>query len=177
MPYNPDIYSINRDNTARFALGMSGSNLLYVIGVNPSTADDRQPDPTVRKIMRFAEKNGYDGFIIFNLYPQRTPDPRKLHKEPDHILIRKNLHNILQFLHKEKEITFLAAWGNTISERNYLADCVQEIVNVTKPYKIKWMKIGSLTKKGHPRHPSRVSYQEPLTSFDMDEYIRRLRKD
>lgn len=45
------------------------------IGLNPSTADHRQDDPTVRRWIHFARSWGYGGFTAVNLYPVRTSSP------------------------------------------------------------------------------------------------------
>ena len=47
MNYNIDKYIINEDNSARFVLGMDSRNPLFVIGVNPGTADDRNYSGTL----------------------------------------------------------------------------------------------------------------------------------
>ena len=45
------------------------------IGLNPSTADHRVDDPTVRRWSRFAQAWGYGEFVAVNLYPFRSPSP------------------------------------------------------------------------------------------------------
>ena len=63
MNYNVDIYETDDKNLYRFALGISSNKILFVFGLNPSTADNKDPDQTIKKIMVFAEKNGYDSFV------------------------------------------------------------------------------------------------------------------
>uniref|UniRef100_UPI002590127D DUF1643 domain-containing protein n=1 Tax=uncultured Alistipes sp. TaxID=538949 RepID=UPI002590127D len=46
----------------RFILEQAGERMLFVIGLNPSTANELRPDPTLRKVTRFAANAGYDGF-------------------------------------------------------------------------------------------------------------------
>jgi len=53
----------------RYSLGVEGNNPLLGIGVNPSTAKPGNLDPTVASVARFAEAKGYDGWLMFNLYP------------------------------------------------------------------------------------------------------------
>jgi hypothetical protein len=55
----------------RYVLASRCVKPLVVIGVNPSTANEKYPDPTVRKVMGFAELNNYDGFVVLNLQPLR----------------------------------------------------------------------------------------------------------
>ena len=50
---------------------------MYVIGINPSTANEEKPDRTIGRVMGFAEENGFDGFAMINLYPQETGAGRR----------------------------------------------------------------------------------------------------
>lgn len=54
----------------RYLLKKTGNSMLFVFGVNPSTATDSNPDATMKKVMGFAEFNGFDVFAMMNLYPQ-----------------------------------------------------------------------------------------------------------
>ena len=51
----------------RFVLEHPGKKMLLVVGLNPSIADETHPDPTMHKVMGFAEGGGYDGFAMLNL--------------------------------------------------------------------------------------------------------------
>ena len=62
----------------RFVLEQPGERMLLVVGLNPSTADETHPDPTVRKVVGFAEGGGYDGFAMLNLSSERATDKRSL---------------------------------------------------------------------------------------------------
>ncbi len=55
-----------------------------LIGLNPSTADARQNDPTIRRCIGFCQAWGFGSFRIVNLFAWRTPFPRELFraKEP-----------------------------------------------------------------------------------------------
>lgn len=66
MQYNIDIYKIDDENQHRFMLGSLSEKTLFVFGVNPSTADDKKPDPTIKKFMFFSEKHEYTSFVMFN---------------------------------------------------------------------------------------------------------------
>lgn len=122
--------------------------------------------------MGYAVKNGYDSFAMLNLYPQRTPDPDRLHPILDTQLHHDNIYHILTTLNDNACV--LAAWGETITVRDYFKECLADLYKVTKDKKIQWLKIGELTASGHPRHPSRAAYCE-LTSFDIDRYLTGLK--
>ena len=76
--YVPDFYT-----EYRYVLGTKGQNPLICIGVNPSTAQPDRLDNTLKSVERIALGNGYDSFIMFNVYPQRATRPQDMAKERD----------------------------------------------------------------------------------------------
>lgn len=168
------IYEPNPDNSARFVLGTEGENPLVCVGVNPSTAVPGDPDSTVRKLMGFAERNGYDSWVMLNLYPQRSTDPEGMHFAFDPELKEANERHIAKFL-AGRHLTLLAAWGELIEIRPYLPEILAGIVSVTDASGCGWASIGDPLKGGHPRHPSRARYAWPLQSFDMTRYVPAVR--
>ncbi len=61
-----DIYSRSNDDRLRFTLGRHGSKMLYVVGLNPSTATQEKSDTTVAKVEEVARRTGYAGFVMLN---------------------------------------------------------------------------------------------------------------
>ena len=59
----------------RYVLGRVGRHPLVCIGINPSTAQPGALDPTLKSVERLANANGFDSWIMFNVYPQRATDP------------------------------------------------------------------------------------------------------
>ena len=55
-----------------------GGKPLICIGVNPSTAAPDALDPTLQSVQRIALSNGYDSFIMFNVYAQRATRPNDM---------------------------------------------------------------------------------------------------
>ena len=53
------------------------------IGLNPSTADEQQLDPTLTRIRGFSEREGYDGFLMTNIFGFRATDPKVMRNTPD----------------------------------------------------------------------------------------------
>ena len=175
MKFQPTIYRNNSENSCRFALGTEGNKTLIVIGINPSTADDKTPDPTIKKVMGFAEGNGFDSFTMLNIYPQRTPFPDNLHSSLDLDIHNQNLKCISDLLKTHKNPTILAAWSERIIVRNYLKECLKGIFETSKKFDVKWIKLGEYTKSGHPRHPLYASYFLALTNFEIENYIEKLK--
>src|SRR5882724_4976365 len=53
------------------------------VGLNPSTADALQDDPTIRRCIRFAKAWGYGALYMGNLFAFRATDPRAMKAEAD----------------------------------------------------------------------------------------------
>ncbi len=51
---------------------------LPVIMVNPSTADAEVLDPTITRVLGFAQREGFGGILIANLFALRSTDPAGL---------------------------------------------------------------------------------------------------
>lgn len=56
----------------------SRSQRVAFIGLNPSTATERQNDPTVRRCIGFALRWGFREFVMLNAFAFRSTDPRGL---------------------------------------------------------------------------------------------------
>ena len=79
------------------------------IGLNPSTADAREDDPTLRRCLSFARGWGYGSLLLVNLFSLRATDPRALKMASDPIGPRTDLW--LRRAAAETD-TVIAAWGN-----------------------------------------------------------------
>ncbi|BDZ65455.1 DUF1643 domain-containing protein [Agromyces mangrovi Wang et al. 2018] len=168
------IYETNADNSARFVLGTVGQNPLVCFGVNPSTAEPGALDQTVTKVAGFASRNGYDSWVMLNLYPQRSTDPNGMHLQPDPDLQAQNERQIDEFI-GGRTLSLLAAWGGVITKRSYLPQMLANIVKIADRSSCEWNSIGDPIAAGHPRHPSRPGYATPLQRFDTGVYLRRLK--
>ena len=58
---------------------------IMFIGLNPSTADENQDDPTIRRCIAFAKSFDYGGFYMLNLFAYRSTSPSKLREVDDPI--------------------------------------------------------------------------------------------
>jgi len=78
------------------------------IGLNPSTADHRVDDPTIRRCIDFTRRWGYDALTVVNLFAYRTPYPKIL-KQADDPVGPYNIRHIKNAV-KTADLT-VACWG------------------------------------------------------------------
>jgi len=170
-----DVYRTSLNNSSRFVIGVSGDRPLHVVGLNPSTATNLKSDTTISKIKTFSSLNGYDGFMVYNLYPKRFTDPNRLPQRIDRNLLQKNVDIIHSCIRATPSRDIWLAWGQTISKRGYLLSCLVDLKNNIDSLEPKWIALGERTLGGHPRHPSRVSYKKSFNAFNLDGYINKLK--
>lgn len=108
------IYVNNDDNSSRYILGTEGKKSLICFGINPSTAEPENLDNTLKSVERLTKNNGFDSWIMLNVYPQRATNPKNLHKDMNEELHKQNLKEIENVLKNSPVIW--AAWGTLIKE-------------------------------------------------------------
>ena len=82
---------------------------ILFIGLNPSTADEKIDDPTIRRCINYAQNWGYGSLLMVNLFAYRATMPSELKNAINPIGNDNDLH-ILE-LSKKADLT-VAAWGN-----------------------------------------------------------------
>lgn len=164
--YAPNFYS-----EYRYLLGTRGHDPLICIGINPSTAEPDHLDNTLKSVERIAHGNGFDSFLMFNVYAQRATSPDDMEKVCNPALHRENLEAFRYVLSISENPTVWAAWGAIIEKRAYLADCVRDMVAVGQEYGARWVCAGVITKKGHPHHPLYLRKDEKIKPFDIGAYL------
>jgi len=164
--YAPNFYS-----EYRYILGTRGCNPLICIGINPSTAEPDNLDNTLKSVERIAHANGFDSFIMFNVYAQRATDPDAMERKCNMALHKENLEAFRYVLSISEKPAVWAAWGAIIEKRDYLADCVRDMVNLGQEYGASWYCAGAITKKGHPHHPLYLRKDEKIRPFNIEGYL------
>ena len=167
--YAPNFYS-----EYRYILGTRGKNPLICIGINPSTAKPDALDNTLKSVERIAHGNGFDSFIMFNVYAQRATSPDDMEKVCNQALHRENLEAFRYVLSISENPSVWAAWGAIIEKRNYLPDCVRDMLAAGAEFGAKWYCAGAITKKGHPHHPLYLRTDEKIRPFDVEGYLNKL---
>lgn len=165
--YVPNFYS-----EYRYILGTKGEKPLITIGINPSTAEPDNLDNTLKSVERIAHGNGFDSFIMFNVYAERATNPDDMDKVFNEKLHNENMKAFRFVLeHAGDKPSVWAAWGAIIEKRSYLKTCVADMVRIGNEYDAAWYKAGAVSKAGHPHHPLYLKKDERLELFDMDTYL------
>ena len=106
-------YSLNRE------WDKSKNKILYIM-LNPSLADDKNDDPTIRRLINFTKKFNYGGFLVGNIFTTITPNPKELDKSKG--MSDKNFEELIKLINKVDQIVY--AWGSSIEEPQLLKKLV-----------------------------------------------------
>jgi len=132
--------------------------LLGYVMLNPSTADADIDDQTISKCIGFAERNGYRGFIVLNLFAYRARDPKDLeqaHRRGVDIIGPENRYWHRAYRPMMEQT--VAAWG-THKLAPYGVDELSHL------WRAPFYCLG-VTKAGAPRHPCYLGYETPIQPF------------
>lgn len=117
------------------------------IGLNPSTADETNDDPTVRRCIGFARRWGFGGMNMLNIFAFRSTNPKLLRKAADPIgpgnraaLLRTCCRSAL----------IVACWGGW----GRLFDRGEAVIDLLAGFRLHCL---GHTKDGHPKHPLYLS--------------------
>ena len=114
---------------------------ILFIGLNPSTADEKIDDPTIRRCINYAQNWGYGSLLMVNLFAYRATMPTELKNVKNPIGNDNDLHIIE--LSKKADIA-VAAWGNEGTLLNRDKEVKKILPNLM------CLKIN---KSGQPSHP------------------------
>ena len=169
--YVPDFYT-----EYRYVLGTRGEYPVICAGINPSTAEPDNLDPTLKSVSRIAAANAFDSWMMFNVYAQRATRPDDMDTERNELLHHENMEAFRTLLQLaacsgRKPIVW-AAWGAIIEKRSWLMDCVRDMYMLGEDFGALWVCAGKCSKAGHPHHPLYLRKDELFHPFDMGGYLR-----
>ena len=166
--YVPNFYS-----EYRYILGTRGKKPLICGGINPSTAAPDDLDNTLKSVERIAHHNGFDSFIMFNVYAQRATNPDDMEMTYNQALHAENMKafDYILSLDEAGSPAVWAAWGTIIEKRDYLPACVRDMIDIGIARNARWFSAGKKSKKGHPHHPLYLRKDSGLDEFDVAGYV------
>ena len=135
------------------------------IGLNPSTADESKNDPTIRRCIGFAKREGYAGLYMLNLFAYRATQPSVMMAAEDPIG-PDNDRVIADYV--EVAGKAVACWGGD-GGFDYRDLAVSRLLRSSRHAKTRT--IGEVlwclgtTAGGYPRHPLYVRGNAPLVRY------------
>jgi hypothetical protein len=148
---------LSADRQYRYALARSWTaepTLIWCM-LNPSTADEMQDDPTVRKCIGFAKRWGYGGICVVNLFAFRATKPTALKTAADPV--GPENHRILSLAFAGCSNDVIVGWGGSIPKIE-AADAQVLLLRTMAAAHGKTKCLG-LTKSQQPKHPLMLSYK------------------
>jgi hypothetical protein len=145
----------------------NGKGTLMWIMLNPSTADQSADDPTIRKCIGFTTRLGYSKLAVGNLFAYRATDPKHLataivQNGESHAVGKWNDRELAKML--AMSTAAVCGWG---AHGSKFADRVKVVTNIVTHSGVPMLRLGPLTKDGHPRHPLYVSYKATPFLFEV----------
>jgi len=116
--------------------------MVMFIGLNPSTANEKSNDPTIRRVMSMAQAWGFGGVYMMNLFALVTPYPFELKSYRDPVGLNDEYLEAVSA--NCKEIIF--AWGAFKIAK-------QRAVQVSTMFPEAKVKALAINKDGSPKHP------------------------
>jgi hypothetical protein len=132
--------------------------VLWVL-TNPSKADAKKDDPTVRKCRGFTRAWGYGQFLIVNAYAFRATNPKALLSAEDPFG-PDNLATLSAALRLHGDGLVVLGWGDALP-KPLRAETSARILGMTAANGVTPMCLGT-TQNGQPRHPLMLAYTTPL---------------
>ena len=149
---------LSPDGRYRFELSRyweAGLPTAVFVMLNPSTADADEDDPTIRRCVGFAQREGCGGLTVVNLFAYRATDPKHLKSVAD----PTGPDNAVKVGNVVGGATgpVICAWGaHKIVERSGVARALKNHDGTV---------CLGVTANGSPRHPLYVKGDAPLVPW------------
>lgn len=135
---------------------------LVFIMLNPSIADADVDDPTIRRCISFARRDGCGGIVVINLFALRATNPDELRKSaidpvgPDNGITIEGIFDVVLRTRK-----IICAWG----AHALAAPEGQKIVQRARSCNRQLWCLGKTQLAQAPRHPLYVNGNQPFEAF------------
>lgn len=151
--------TFSSDRQYRYTLTRSwgGSRRLVVIGLNPSTADEAKLDPTIRRVIGFARRDGFGAIDMLNLFAWRSTSPDVLNQLGDDAIGPDNDEHIVRVATQLHVGAVVAAWGSHPAARQRGVAVAELLLRHGIA-----LRCWGTTRSGAPRHPLYLSAAAPL---------------
>lgn len=114
--------------------------------LNPSTADETNDDPTIRRCIAYAKRWGFGHLDVVNLFAYRATNPKDLLICEDPI---GDMNKYSLFTAAKTGIYTVCAWGNS----PIISKLMKKFPNYKPLQDLENLKYLELSKDGTPKHP------------------------
>jgi hypothetical protein len=132
------------------------SGTMIVVGLNPSTADENVNDPTIRRCIGFAQRDGYGRLVMLNLFALRATNPLIMLMHPSPIGEHNNATIIARVTLTARVVV---AWGTNAPHAR-----ANDVLAILRRMNIPVWCWGE-TKDGSPKHPLYLRADTPLVPY------------
>lgn len=129
--------------------------------LNPSTADEKENDPTVERCQRRAEMMGYGGLIVTNIFAYRSTDPSNLKKVDDPVGYWNDIAIISAAQNSDATICGWGKHGSLMRRGEFVLDDLAHWVGKKRVLALK------VNKDGSPAHPLYIGYDVKPIPIDL----------
>lgn len=131
---------------------------------NPSKADAEQDDPTIRKCMGFAQRGGFGGIMVMNVFAYRATDERELLHVADPVGPLNGEH-LMAARSVSLGTKLVVAWGARLGQkrRSLFRDAYCNAANICTMQGAYCL---GTTKAGDPKHPLFVPYSTAMVRWE-----------
>lgn len=135
---------LSEDRKYRYVLSRiwdESKPLVVIIGLNPSTADEKDDDNTIKKCINFSKNWGYGGLYMLNLFAFRATAPSDMFNASSPIGEENS-----KYIEKYSKLSdkVICSWGNNGNFKNRSKEV---LLNIENKFYLK------LNKTGEPAHP------------------------
>ena len=135
---------LSEDRKYRYVLSRiwdESKPLVVIIGLNPSTADEKDDDNTIKKCINFSKNWGYGGLYMLDLFAFRATAPSDMFNASSPIGEENS-----KYIEKYSKLSdkVICAWGNNGNFKNRSKEV---LLNIENKFYLK------LNKTGEPAHP------------------------
>lgn len=162
MPVNRQTI-FSRDRVYRYTLwrqwlDFQRSGFVLFIGLNPSTADETQDDPTIRRCMDYAQRWGFGALCMMNLFAYRATDPEVMKAFAKPI---GEANDTLLRAHAGEADLVVAAWGNDGRHQNRGKEVLRMLQGKTQA-PVHVLRMSKIWQPVHPLYQKKTLFPTPL---------------
>ncbi len=139
----------------------SSRDRVAFVMLNPSTADHRVDDPTIRRCIGFSRSWGFGSLLVVNLFAYRTPSPKELAQAKAPVG-PKNDH-YLRYAARRAD-TVVIAWGT----HGVLYDRHRHVLDMLSARTRQSLSCLGVTAGGYPKHPLYLARSTRLSPWTDD---------